>query len=175
MTGDLPVSTVLGSHRDINKVMLGVKHNYIIERSLPDKYIHRAGAAAAGKFNIEHLSVWMPKVRPSRCVQTQLEALLVAGAQCSLYFEQVRVYRNQFGATKLSPTWRVTSVASEQLPRHVFVAFASIKRVKDQQQSNQVFNNTKLTRLSVPVNSRQYPHREIKTNFAKSSENYSRA
>ena len=101
----LPLNAVLGSHRIIDTVMMGVKYTYIIERSSPDNYIPTAAAAAAGKFKIEHLFVWMPKVRPSLSGRTQSEALLVAGAQHSLYFEKVRVYRNQFGAAKLNPTY----------------------------------------------------------------------
>ena len=97
-------------------VMMGVKHTYMIDRSSPENYIHRAAAAAIDKFHILHLSVRMPKVQQSLNVQTQLEASLVAGTQHSLYFEQVIVYRNQFVAIELSFTWRVTSVASEQLP-----------------------------------------------------------
>ena len=72
------------THRDIDTVMMGVKHSYTIDRTSPDNYIHRAAAAAAGTFYIEHLSVWMPKVRPSLSVWTQLEAQLVADAQRSL-------------------------------------------------------------------------------------------
>ena len=77
----LPLNAMLGSHHDIDTVMLRVKHAYLIYKSSLDNYIYRAAAAAAGKFNIEHLSVWMPKFRPSLSVHTHLEARLVAGAQ----------------------------------------------------------------------------------------------
>ena len=53
----LPLSAVLGSHRDIETVVVGVNHTYIIEISSHANYIHRASAAAAGKFDIQHLSV----------------------------------------------------------------------------------------------------------------------
>ena len=99
----------------------------------------------------------------------------MASAQHSLYFEQVRVYKNHFGAAKLRPTRRVTSVASEQLPRHVFVVFASVERDGSQLQNNQVFDKAKLTRLSMHVNSRQHLKREIGTNFAEAPRNDSRA
>ena len=72
----LPLNAVLGSHRNIDTVMFGVKHTCTLERSSPDKYIELHAAAAAGKFHIEHLSVWMPKVRPSVSVQTDLEGRL---------------------------------------------------------------------------------------------------
>ena len=103
-------------------------------------------------------------------MQMQLEALLVADSLRSLYFEQVRVYRNQFGAAELSPTWRVTWVlpAINYLDTS-FVAFASVERDGNQLLNNQVFDNAKLTRLSVRVNNRQYPDKEIETNFAEAS------
>ena len=44
----LPLSAVLGSHRDIDPVMFGVKHTFLTKRSSPDNYIHRAAADAAG-------------------------------------------------------------------------------------------------------------------------------
>ena len=171
----LPLSAVLGSHRDIDTVMRGMKHTYIMRRNSPDNYIHRTAAAAAGKFKIEHLAVWIPKLRLSLSVQTELEALLLSGAQRTLYFEQMRVYRSQFGHAETCPVWRVTSVASEQLPRHVFIAFANVARDGNQTQNNQVFDHANLARLAVLVNSQQYPEREIFTNFTAASRNYSRA
>ena len=171
----LPLSAMLGSHRDIDTVMMGMKHTYIIRRSPPDNYIHRIAAATAGKFKIEHLAVWMPKLRLSISVQTELEASLLSGAQRSLYFEQMRVYRNQFVHTETSTVWRVTSVSSEQLPRHVFIAFANVARDGNQTQIDQVFDHANLARLAVLVNSRQYPERDIVTNFTAASRNYSRA
>ena len=74
----------------------------------------------------------------------------------------------------MSHTWRVISVASKQL-RHVLVVIVSVERDGNQQKNNQVFDNAKLTLLSVCVNSRQYPDREIETNFTEASRNYSRA
>ena len=77
----LPLNAVLGSHRDIGTVMMGVKHTYTIHRSSPENCIHRAGTAAAGKFNTEDLSVWVPKVRPSLSVRTHLEASSISAVK----------------------------------------------------------------------------------------------
>ena len=63
----LPLNAMSGSHHDIDTVMLEVKHAYIIDKSWPDNYIH---IAAAGKLNIEHLSVWMLRFdRRSPCTR----------------------------------------------------------------------------------------------------------
>ena len=60
----LPLNTVLGFHHNIDTVMFGVKHNYIIEEILPVNYLHNAtGVADDGKFKIKHWAVWMPKIQ----------------------------------------------------------------------------------------------------------------
>ena len=48
----LPLSAVLGSHRDIDTVMMGMKHTYIIRRSSPDNYIHRLQLQVNSKSSI---------------------------------------------------------------------------------------------------------------------------
>ena len=117
----------------------------------------------------------MPKIEPSFAVRAQLEAMLASGATRSLYFEQMRVYRQQFGEAFTETSWKVTSNPSEQLPRHIFIAFASIERDNNETQNNQVFDNGGLKRLSVRVNSRQYPEKELITNFTTAERNYTRA
>ena len=61
----LPLSQIFGFCRDIDKVFRGVKHSLIIDREISNNYIMRANGVAAGKFNINHISLWMPKVKPS--------------------------------------------------------------------------------------------------------------
>ena len=56
----LPLSQIFGFCRDIDKVF-GVKHTLIVDREVADNYIMRANGVAAGKFNISHMSLWMPK------------------------------------------------------------------------------------------------------------------
>ena len=133
----LPLNAVLGSHRDVDPVMFGVKHTFLTKRSSPDNYIHGAAADAAG---IDSTSSICPCECPRfdchfPCKRIWRKA--EASAQCIFYFVQVREYRDQFRAAELSPTWKVTSVASQQQPRHV--AFASVKRDENQQKNDQVF------------------------------------
>ena len=114
----LPLSAVLGSHRDIDTVMMGMKHTYVIQRNSPNNinYIHRTGAAAAGKFKIEHLSVWMPKLRPSLSVQTELEALLLSGEQRSLYFEQSVSIELSSGTRRQAPSGESLELPESSYP-----------------------------------------------------------
>ena len=171
----LPLSGVLGSHRDINTVMFGVRHSYILTRATVGNYIHRADAAADGRFVINHLSLWMPRVEPKLSIKVGLEEKLVSGDKQQLHFEQLRIYRQQFGSAVTKTTWKVASYPNGELPRHIFIAFASVERDDDQEQNNQVFDNANLTRLFARINSKQYPEQILETDFSTASRNYTRA
>ncbi len=53
----LPLNTVLGSHRENDTVMLGVKHTYDDRRNSTANYLHSSTNVADDKFKIEHLTV----------------------------------------------------------------------------------------------------------------------
>ena len=36
----------------------------------------RANGVAAGKFNMSHISLWMPKVKPSLRVESEIDSML---------------------------------------------------------------------------------------------------
>ena len=105
----LPLSQIFGFCRDIDKVFRGVKHSLILDREISTSYIMRANGVAAGKFNINHISLWMPKVKASLRVESEIHSMLVKGHIKELYFEQMRVYRTMFQSTETSMTWRITT------------------------------------------------------------------
>ena len=170
----LPLSQIFGFCRDIDKVFRGVKHSIIIDREVTSNYIMRANGVAAGKFNINHISLWMPKVKPSLKIESEINSQLVKGHIKQLYFEQVRVYRTMYQPTETNMTWRITTQPGTELPRHIFVAFQSSERDNNQEMNNMVFDNANLRRISCRVNSTQYPEREFECNFTPQNRNYSR-
>ena len=170
----LPLSQIFGFCRDIDKVFRGVKHSLIIDREVSNNYILRANGVAAGKFNINHISLWIPKVKPSLKVETELDSMLVKGLIKHLYFEQMRVYRTMFQPTETSMSWRITTQPGTELPRHIFVAFQSTERDNNQEMNNMIFDNANLRRISCRINSVQYPEREFECNFTPQNRNYSR-
>lgn len=171
----LPLSSILGCCKDIDTVFMGVKHTLQLTREHANNYIHRAAGVAAGKFKIEHISLWMPKIRPSIRVVSQLESKLVKGYLRDLYFEQSRIYRTQYGSSQTSPSWRITTNSNEELPTHIFIAFQASARDGNQEKNNQVFDNALVKSISVFINSERYPERELETNFDVAKRNYGRA
>ena len=73
----LPLSEIFGFCRDIDKVFRCVKHSLILDRKISNNYIMRANGVAAGKFNINHIFLWMPKVKPSLRVESEIDSMLV--------------------------------------------------------------------------------------------------
>ena len=135
----------------------------------------RANGVAAGKFNINHISLWMPKVKPSLRVESEIGSMLVKGHIKELYFEPMRVYRTMFQPTETSMTWRITTQPGTELLRHVFIAFQSSKRDSNQEINNMIFDNANLRRISCRINSVQYSEREFECNFSRENRNYSRS
>ena len=120
-----PLSQIFGFCRDIDKVFRGVKHSLILDREISDNYITRANGITAGKFNTNHISLWMPKVKPNLRVESETDSMLMKGHIKELYFEPMRVYRTMFQPTETSMTWRITTQPRTELPKHVFIAFQS--------------------------------------------------
>jgi len=170
----LPLSQIFGFCRDIDKVFRGVKHSLIVDREIANNYIMRANGVAAGTFNINHISLWMPKVKPSLKIESEINSQLLKGHIKQLYFEQMRVYRTMYQPTETNMTWRITTQPGTELPRHVFVAFQSSERDDNQEMNNMVFDNANLRRISCRINSTQYPEREFECNFSPQNRNYSR-
>jgi len=69
----------------------------------------RANGVAAGKFNISHLALWMPKAKPSLKIESEIDSKLVKGHIKQLYFEQMRVYRAMFQTNEINMIWRITA------------------------------------------------------------------
>ena len=115
----LPLLQIFGFCRDIDKVFCSVKHSLILDREISNNYIMRANGVAAGKFNINYISLWMPKAKPSLRVESEIDSLLVKGHIKELHFEQMRVYRTMFQSTETSMIWRITTQPRTELPKHV--------------------------------------------------------
>jgi len=70
----LPLSQIFGFSCDVDKVFKGVKHSFNIDRENSNNYIMRANGVATGKFNISHLALWMPKVKPSLKIESEIDS-----------------------------------------------------------------------------------------------------
>ena len=170
----LPLSQIFGFCRNIDKILCSVKHSLILDRKISDNCIMRANVVFAGKFSISHISLWMPKVKPSLRVESEIDSMLLKEYIKELYFEEIRVYRTMFQPIHTSMTWRIATQLGTELPRYVFIAFQSRERDSNKVINNMIFDNANLRRISCRINSMRYSEREFECNFSQENRDYSR-
>jgi hypothetical protein len=88
----LPLNILFGFCKEINRVFRELPHEIDLKRNLDINVIHRSGTGTY-KFEILHLSWFIPIVTPSLTKMAKLETYLASGATISLYWESYNVYR----------------------------------------------------------------------------------
>ena len=150
----LPLKRLFGFCRDINKVFKGLPHEIELERNLDDNIIHKSAATGAYKFEISHLSWFVPVVTPSVMTLAKLEAYLATGATSSLFWESYNVYRTDIRNDK-NAQLRITN--TQHKPSHIYVVFQKAKRTENQSETNMVFDAMNLLKIQIKVGNKKVP------------------
>jgi len=169
----LPISRLFGFCKDINRVFKGVKHEIQLEKNSDNNIIHKIGTLNY-KFELNHLSWWIPKVVPSLVEMAKLETALASGFATELYWESAKVYKSDVKSiTDTEVDWSVTSF--HHRPSHIFIIFQNQARHNSQSETNMIFDHMDLERLRVKLNdTKQYPDNELTCNFTPEQRDYSR-
>ena len=149
----LPLNRLFGFCRDINRVFKGLPHEIELERNLDENAIHKSGSGTY-KFEITHLSWFVPVVTPSVTTLAKLETYLATGASNSLFWESYNVYRTDIRNDK-SAQLRITS--TQHKPSHIYVVFQTTKRTENQSETNMLFDHMKLTKIQIKVGNKKFP------------------
>jgi len=169
----LPLNRLFGFCKDINRVFKGLPHEIELERNLDKNIIHRAGPRLddSFKFEISHLSWFVPVVTPSLTTLAKLETYLASGATNSLYWESYNVYRTDIRNDK-NVQLRITS--TQHKPSHIYVVFQYISRTENQLETNMVFDHMSLSKIQVKVGNKKVPDEPYACDFTPTSLDYSR-
>ncbi len=140
----LPLNRLFGFCKDINRVFRGLPHEIELERNFDDNIIHRSGSNNY-KFEISHLSLFVPIVTPSLTTMAKLETYLASGATNSLYCESYNVYRTDIWDDK-NVQLRITS--TQHKPSHIFVVFQKTTRNENQGETNDIWSHESIKNSS---------------------------
>jgi hypothetical protein len=166
----LPLNRLFGFCKDINRVFRGFYHEIELERNLDDNIIHRSGSNNY-KFEISHLSWFVPIVTPSLTTMVKLETYLASGATNSLYWESYNVYRTDIRDDK-NAQLRITS--TQHKPSHIYVVFQKTTRTENQGGTNMIFDHMNLSKIQVKVGNKKVPDEAYSCDFYPISLDYSR-
>ena len=166
----LPLNRLFGFCKDINRVFRGLPHEIELEKNLNDNVIHRSGIGTY-KFEISHLSWFVPIITPSLTIMAKLETYLASSAINSLYWESYNVYRTDIRDDK-NVQLRITS--TQHKPSHIYVVFQKISRTENQSETNMVFDHMNLSKIQVKVGNKKVPEEPYACDFSPLSLDYSR-
>jgi hypothetical protein len=166
----LPLNRLFGFDKDINRAFKGLPHEIELERNLDDNIIHKFGTGSY-KFEISHLSWFVPIVTPSLTTMAKIETYLASGSINSLYWESYNAYRTDIRDDK-NVQLRITS--TQHKPSHIFVVFQKTSRTEKQGETNMIFDHMFLSKIQIKVGSKKVPDEAYSSDFSPLKLGYSR-
>ena len=165
----LPLSRLFGFCKDINRVFRGITHTIKLDKNDDDNIIHCVGNNKY-KFELSYLSWWIPKIRPLKIIAI-LEKKISEENTINLMWEGARVYRSGIRTDRYGD-WSVATI--QHKPSHIYIVFQKADKLRDQTQTNMIFDHMNLTNIHVRVNSTQYPATAFQTDFSGRNPDYTR-
>lgn len=166
VTIKLSLCQVFGFCRDIQRNFRGVKHTIRLVKNSDQNILHcGAGVTGDPKFQISHMSWWVPIRRPNLTLLAKLELQLL-NTSASLYWETINVFRSE-SKREISPTWRVSTTTSKS--SHIYVAFQLADKDSQYVNNNAIFDHLGLQRFHVRINSKQFPLEEHAADFTENN------
>ncbi|XP_065674163.1 uncharacterized protein LOC136091104 [Hydra vulgaris] len=160
----IPLKHIFGFCNDYDKVVYGFTHTITLDRKSDNEAIFRAAGVAAGKVDIQKLSLFMPHVRPLPKMRGIIDSdiaskISVPVAFRSRGFDSLPV---PVGTTEFS--WQLSSRINSTKPRYVIIGFQTNK-LENQEINYTLFNHCDVKDMSINVNSRKYPTNSYNLSF----------
>ena len=124
--------------------------------------IHRANGVDAGKFTFTKLSLWVPILKPSLAVAAQLESQLAMTQMVHYDYLNWNCYKSDSAQTA-QRTWRITT--QSERPVYCFIIPQATARDAGQERSSVIFDNARVTEMSLRVNGKQHPAEAFTCDF----------
>jgi len=116
----VPLKHIFGFCDDYDKIVYGFKHTLTLVRKADDDAIFRANAAAAGKVNLDKISLFMPHVLPSDMKKIQLYKTIESKAKLPVAF-RARQCDTITVPESTTFSWRLSVKTSPEKPRYIIV------------------------------------------------------
>ncbi|XP_065651183.1 uncharacterized protein LOC136079373 [Hydra vulgaris] len=135
----VPLRHIFGFCDDYDKIIYGVKHTITLVRQSDDNAIFRLAAAAAGKVNLNKISLFMPNLTPSD----------------KETYELIKKIER-----------KVTIPTSPENPRYVIVGFQTNRSTGDQTVNASIFDHCDLKNMYIMLNNNyRYPAVDFNLSF----------
>ena len=167
----IPLKHIFGFCDDYDKVLYGFKHTLTLVRKDDNDAIFRTAATAAGKVNLNKLSLFMPHVTPSVIASNNLYKIIESKVDVPFSFRSRQCDTIAVPASNTF-SWRLSPRSANERLRYVIVGFQTHKD-GGQDLNPSVFDHCDLKNMYVTLNSERYPAVDYNLDF--NNNKYSRA
>ncbi|XP_065650458.1 uncharacterized protein LOC136078604 [Hydra vulgaris] len=159
----VPLKHIFGFCDDYDKVIYGFKHTIILTRKSDDDAIFRGATVAAGKVDLQRVTLFMPHVQPALAQQNELLSIIASKATIPVAFRTRQCDSLEIPQT-LSTTWKLSVKTSSERPKYIIVGFQTNKN-GDQTTNPAIFDHCDLKSIYVMLSSDKYPVTDYSLSF----------
>ncbi|XP_065651129.1 uncharacterized protein LOC136079324 [Hydra vulgaris] len=159
----VPLKHIFGFCDDYDKVIYGFKHTIVLTRKSDDDAIFRGATVAAGKVDLQRVTLFMPHVQPALAQQNELLSIIASKATIPVAFRTRQCDSLEIPQT-LSTTWKLSVKTSSERPRYIVVGFQTNKN-GDQTTNPAIFDHCDLKNIYVMLSSDKYPVTDYSLSF----------
>ncbi|XP_065645809.1 uncharacterized protein LOC136076263 [Hydra vulgaris] len=153
----VPLSHIFGFCDDYDKVIYGLKHTITHVRQSDNDAVFRLAAVAAGKVNLNKISLFMPNLIPANVEKFKLYGEIEKKVTIPVSF------RNNQQSTSFN--WQLAVKTSFENPRYIIVGFQTSKR-GDQTANPSIFDYCDLKNMYIMLNNNdRYPPVDYNLSF----------
>ena len=159
----IPLKMLLGFAEDYTKIIIGCKHELILNRARSDM---NAVVSPTDDVKIQiHKLLWkIPHITIDNEEKLSMLNILGSGRPLQIPFRSWDMYEYPVLPKAMHHTWTVKTSTQMEKPRFVILAFQTNKKnQKDKDAST--FNHCNLTDLKVHLNSESYPYDDLNIRF----------
>ncbi|XP_065645526.1 uncharacterized protein LOC136075997 [Hydra vulgaris] len=167
----VPLKHIFRFCDDYDKVIYGFKHTIVLTRKSDDDAIFRGATVAAGKVDLQRVTLFMPHVQPALAQQNERLSIIASKATIPVAFRTRQCDSLEIPQT-LSTTWKLSVKTSSERPRYIVVGFQTNKN-GDQTTNPAIFDHCDLKNIYVMLSSDKYPVTDYSLSFP--NQQFSRA
>lgn len=169
----IPLSHILGFCENYDKVIYGVKHELILQRTHSNDAIQKLIATVdgvdtlkLGRLDLKTLRWRVPHVKLADEEKLKLYSVIEKKQSISINFLNRQCDSTIIPEGVTSHSWRVSVTAGVEKPRYIILGFQTNK--DDKQISNPAqFDHCQLKNAYVQLNTERYPEMDLQLNFNK--------
>lgn len=160
----IPLSMLLGFAEDFNKIIVKMKQELILKRSITDDNAIYAKGTELYKVNITKIEWRVPHIKVSDSTETNLLRKLKSKVPFEIAFRRWDLYELPVLQTTKQHVWRVTTTSQIEKPRYVIIGFQKNKKNKLKENMSQ-FDHCHLRNIKLYLSSEVYPYQDLFLDF----------